>query len=925
MASRIDFQATEQDFRRRWHRAHIDAFISVVGADTPSWRSERLDPHVGGANELIEELARARDLSAFQLGTDRWTRGFDSGYNGFAGQMTLNQLVKQSPDEDVAVTVLLDALTVPGDLADAQRKIRLLADHMVSISRKGRPSPARAPFVASYFWGIVDQRSWPVAWPKSMNYLEFVTGEPSPTDQGERYDRLYRFAMEMDGDPVRFEQVAAWWNDDEPVIIDPVLCDRAAFRENAPDRDIDAEKYLPNAKAMVTVADHIGKALRKQVDEAAHMPLVPRTPDIYWNKPRPRGDLWIDWGVKGQYGLAVRLWLNSRGMAIGLRPFPDAEAGATERAVDYLNRHPVPGYRILSGKRSRTGEDVGFVGGGTGEVIYGRWYDRDDFDHLDIAALVTECAREVAPAITGMLAEQQDAQDPGARALESALATLVEEFRTETGFPTADYERDQADRAFFADLLARENLPVSDIGELRLIWNTGRYGGTGPMPTLNISVRDADETEYRRIIDTFDYLCWGADDPEVRIDRVLTEDEWKVKGFGESVMMKMLAICEPDRFITVYPLEGSKGKLKMLRLLGIDEPEGSAGAKQVAANDALRAHLRPYFPDDPLGMGTFLYWLADRDTADDVKTADATVDTVDPLDTLAEELLVDRAFIDDIVALLERKGQVVFYGPPGTGKTYFARKLAAALTSREERRPIVQFHPSTSYEDFFEGYRPETDTAGAMIYRLQKGPLADLADRAAEAPHRRHVMVIDEINRANLPKVLGELLFLLEYRDTAIRTLYRPDEPFELPENIWFIGTMNTADRSIALIDAAMRRRFHFVPFFPENGAMKDLLGRWLAREGEPEWVGRLVSGVNAELAEALGGPDLQLGASHFMQSGLDVDALERIWRYDIEPFIEDQFFGDADRIEFFRFPQVYGRFIDASAPVADDIDDDAQ
>src|SRR5699024_8927024 len=105
----------------------------------------------------------------------------------------------------------------------------------------------------------------------------------------------------------------------------------------------------------------------------------------------------------------------------------------------------------------------------------------------------------------------------------------------------------------------------------------------------------------------------------------------------------------------------------------------------------------------------------------------------------------------------------------------------------------------------------------------------------------------------------------------------------------------------IALIDAAMRRRFHFVPFFPEHGAMKDLLDRWLARNGEPAWIGRLVSQVNAELAEALGGPDLQLGASHFMQTGLDVAALERIWRYDIEPFIEDQFFGDADRIEFFR------------------------
>src|SRR5699024_1234378 len=253
--------------------------------------------------------------------------------------------------------------------------------------------------------------------------------------------------------------------------------------------------------------------------------------------------------------------------------------------------------------------------------------------------------------------------------------------------------------------------------------------------------------------------------------------------------------------------------------------------------------------------------------------------------------------------------QVVFYGPPGTGKTFFARKLAEALVPDAERRPIVQFHPSTSYEDFFEGYRPETDADGGMTYRLRRGPLADLAARAGDAPGRRHLMIIDEINRANLPKVLGELLFLFEYRDTPVRTLYRADDPFELAKNIWFIGTMNTADRSIALVDAALRRRFHFVPFFPNYGPMADLLERWLEREGEPAWVGDLVSQVNDELEQELGGPHLQLGASHFMKHGLDEDALLRIWKYDIEPFIEDQFFGDATRIEYFRFPQVLARF----------------
>ena len=134
---------------------------------------------------------------------------------------------------------------------------------------------------------------------------------------------------------------------------------------------------------------------------------------------------------------------------------------------------------------------------------------------------------------------------------------------------------------------------------------------------------------------------------------------------------------------------------------------------------------------------------------------------------------------------------------------------------------MVQFHPATSYEDFFEGLRPEETEAGQVMYGVAGGPLVAIAEQAAADPTRKYVLVIDEINRANLPKVFGELLFLMENRKESVQTLYRPEEPFTLPENLWFIGTMNTADRSIALIDAAMRRRFHFVPFFPHDGPMR--------------------------------------------------------------------------------------------------------
>ena len=279
------------------------------------------------------------------------------------------------------------------------------------------------------------------------------------------------------------------------------------------------------------------------------------------------------------------------------------------------------------------------------------------------------------------------------------------------------------------------------------------------------------------------------------------------------------------------------------------------------------------------------------------------------LEGAAEELLCDVHQLQEIVDLLEDKGQVILYGPPGTGKTYLAQELAEALAPEEQARSLVQFHPAYSYEDFFEGYRPVTDDDKQMTYELTTGPLAKLADHAADNPEQQHVMVIDEINRANLPRVLGELLFLLEYRDKSIQVMHRSDDSFNLPKNLWFIGTMNTADRSIALIDAAMRRRFHFVPFFPKREPTKSLLRKWTQEHAPGQaWVVDLVSAVNIELEKALGGDHLQLGPSHFMKTDLNDGGFERVWKYNIEPFIEDQLFGNPDKIKRFRLDAVLER-----------------
>ncbi len=253
---------------------------------------------------------------------------------------------------------------------------------------------------------------------------------------------------------------------------------------------------------------------------------------------------------------------------------------------------------------------------------------------------------------------------------------------------------------------------------------------------------------------------------------------------------------------------------------------------------------------------------------------------------LATSLHTDLDWLQRVIDLLTDRQQIVFYGPPGTGKTYIARALAAHLADADAVR-LVQFHPSYSYEDFFEGYRPVAGNAGSVGFALHPGPMRALASEAQADPSRPYFLIIDEINRANLAKVFGELYFLLEYRRDAIRLQYSPGESFTLPENVFLIGTMNTADRSIASLDAAMRRRFAFVELHPNEPPVRDLLPRWLAALGkEGDDRAALLAALNAEIGTE--DRDYQLGPSYLMTPDAEREnGLERIWEHSILPLLE--------------------------------------
>ncbi len=273
------------------------------------------------------------------------------------------------------------------------------------------------------------------------------------------------------------------------------------------------------------------------------------------------------------------------------------------------------------------------------------------------------------------------------------------------------------------------------------------------------------------------------------------------------------------------------------------------------------------------------------------------VPMVDKFDSELENLVAQTHWpVDELRDVLnslhDKSPQVVLEGPPGTGKTYVAKRIAEHLVGAQpgENSPyitIVQFHPSYGYEEFVEGLRPEL-SAGQVVFANKPGPILQISQKIAETG-RPHVLIIDELNRANIPRVFGELMYLLEYRDESIALML--GEKFVLPKDLYIIATMNTADKSIRVMDTALRRRFDFFNVMPSDEILRSFYsaGGNENKLGEDLLIGFIK--LNSALRDEIGDDGHLIGHSFFMTDAMDRSFLESLWKRQLGPLIREYFF----------------------------------
>jgi len=298
------------------------------------------------------------------------------------------------------------------------------------------------------------------------------------------------------------------------------------------------------------------------------------------------------------------------------------------------------------------------------------------------------------------------------------------------------------------------------------------------------------------------------------------------------------------------------------------------------------------------------------------------------LPTSITSLSVEASLVESITRLMLERWNVVLYGPPGTGKTVAALAVAADWEKRFGRESVFQvtFHPSYAYEDFVQGFRPRDDNPAE--FELRPGLLLEACERATEyqqvaesgSEPSRVLVVLDEINRGDVSRIFGELISYIEAdkRGLAFRLAQSPTKEFAIPSNLYFLGTMNTADKSISLLDVALRRRFAFWSFAPDYGIFARI----------PSWeqtidgidLGRLLRSINLRLMAQDIEVDRAVGQAVLkivVGSANPLSELRKRIRFDVWPLVSEYCYVDRSKIR-----AVLGDLVDESGMLLELTDD---